>query len=380
MKTAVVILNWNGKGFLEKFLPGVIGSLNENAELIVADNGSTDGSVEMLSGRFPDIRTITFDKNYGFTGGYNKALSMIDAEYYVLLNSDIEVTDGWLEPLEEWMDSHPFCGACVPKILSYSRREMFEYAGAAGGLIDKYGYPFCRGRVMDITEKDFGQYDKPENVLWGSGACLLVRAHIYNKIGGLDERFFAHQEEIDLCWRIQLEGYSVMLVPDSKVYHVGGGTLPNNSPWKLQLNYRNNLLLLSNNLAKTYSLEYFNENYIEPEGAQIDGDESEAEEIAKEAAKTGCRKAGRMIAKRKLLDIMSATVYLLSFRWKYFRSVIKAHKEYKKLVVETDGNSIIEYLLEKGKIAGVQGIYPGMIIWQKMLHGKDIFKIVKQKM
>ena len=257
MKTAIVILNWNGKHFLEKFLPGLADSISggtEQTEIIVADNGSTDGSLEFLSETFPSIHTITFDRNYGFTGGYNRALRQIDAQYYILLNSDIEITDGWLEPLVEWMDTHPFCGACAPKLLSYADREMFEYAGAAGGMIDRYGYPFCKGRILKMTEKDYGQYDEPEDVLWASGACLMVRADIYRKTGGLDERFFAHQEEIDLCWRIQLEGYNVTVIPESKVFHVGGGTLQNGSPWKLMLNYRNNLLMLSNNLAKTYSL------------------------------------------------------------------------------------------------------------------------------
>ncbi len=382
MKTAIVILNWNGKHFLEKFLPGLTDSISggtEQTEIIVADNGSTDGSLEFLSGTFPSIHTITFDRNYGFTGGYNRALRQIDAQYYILLNSDIEVTDGWLEPLVEWMDTHPFCGACAPKLLSYADREMFEYAGAAGGMIDRYGSPFCKGRILKMTEKDYGQYDEPEDVLWASGACLMVRADIYRKTGGLDERFFAHQEEIDLCWRIQLEGYNVTIIPESKVFHVGGGTLQNGSPWKLMLNYRNNLLMLSNNLAKTYSLEYFNDKYMEPEGALLDGDETEAEAVARKAAAIGLKRAGRTIFIRKTLDGLSAAVYLVTFRWKYFKAVLDAHREYKALAKAPDKNEIIGFLLDKGKISGVTGIYRKWIIPRALLHGKDIFKRIRQE-
>ncbi len=385
MKTAIVILNWNGIEFLKGFLPGLVKSVSlENGtsaddEVIIADNASEDGSMEWLAENYPGLRTIRFDRNYGFTGGYNRALAQIDAQYYLLINSDIEVTDGWLAPLEEYIDTHPLCGACAPKLHSWKQRDMFEYAGAAGGYLDKYGYPFCRGRVLDWTEKDFGQYDEPENVLWASGACLMVRAELFNRIGGFDERFFAHQEEIDLCWRIQLEGYHVTIIPDSTVYHIGGGTLPKGSPWKLNLNYRNNLLMLSNCLARTYALNYFNDNYIEPEGALVEGDESEAEEIAGEAAEIGMKMARRTIFKRMLLDGCSAFIYLISCKFRYFKAVVKAHKEYRSLVRPVTEEEIREYLLDKGKVAGVEGLYPEWIIPKALIHRKDIFKILRSE-
>ena len=385
MKTAIVILNWNGIEFLKRFLPGLVKSVSlENGtsaddEVIIADNASEDGSMEWLAENYPGLRTIRFDRNYGFAGGYNRALAQIDAQYYLLINSDIEVTDGWLAPLEEYIDTHPLCGACAPKLHSWKQRDMFEYAGAAGGYLDKYGYPFCRGRVLDWTEKDFGQYDEPENVLWASGACLMVRAELFNRIGGFDERFFAHQEEIDLCWRIQLEGYHVTIIPDSTVYHIGGGTLPKGSPWKLNLNYRNNLLMLSNCLARTYALNYFNDNYIEPEGALVEGDESEAEEIAGEAAEIGMKMARRTIFKRMLLDGCSAFIYLISCKFRYFKAVVKAHKEYRSLVRPVTEEEIREYLLDKGKVAGVEGLYPEWIIPKALIHRKDIFKILRSE-
>lgn len=383
MKTAIVILNWNGKRHLERFLPGLVESIGHGTgtsadnQVIIADNASEDGSIEWIRKNFPQIRIIEFDRNYGFTGGYNRALALIDAQYYLLINSDIEISDGWLAPLEEYIDTHPLCGACAPKLHSWQKRDMFEYAGAAGGCIDRYGYPFCRGRVLDWTEKDFGQYDEPQNVLWVSGACMLVRADLFRKLGGFDERFFAHQEEIDLCWRIQLEGYLVTVVPDSVVYHIGGGTLPKESPWKLELNYRNNLLMLSNNLAKTYALEYYNDNYIEPEGALMEGDESEAEEIASEAAGIGIRKARTTIFRRMILDGCSAFIYLISFKFRYFQAVIKAHREYRQLVKETNMEEIEQYLIEKGKVAGVAGLYPEWIIPKALLYRKDIFKMIR---
>ncbi len=383
MKTAIVILNWNGKEYLKRFLPGLVDSIGAGTgtsadnRVIIADNASTDGSMEWLRENFPEIRTIVFDRNYGYAGGYNKALKQIDAQYYLLINSDIEVSDGWLAPLEEYIDTHPLCGACAPKLHSWKDREMFEYAGAAGGYIDRYGYPFCRGRVLDWTEKDFGQYDEPADVLWASGACLMVRAELFHRIGGFDNRFFAHQEEIDLCWRIQLEGYLVTVIPDSTVYHVGGGTLPKGSPWKLELNYRNNLLMLSNNLAKTYALEYYNDNYIEPEGAQMEGDESEAEEIAAEAAGTGIRQARKTIFIRMLLDGCAALIYLITFKFGYFKAVIRAHRDYRRSVREVSGEEIERYLIEKGKIAGVAGMYPGWIVPKALIYRKDIFKMIR---
>ena len=389
VRTAIVILNWNGRNYLERFLPALIHSVDllnysrsedgSHDEIVIADNASTDGSLEMLKEKFPDIRRIVLDRNYGFTGGYNKALAQIHAQYYLLLNSDVEVTDGWLEPLEEWLDAHHLCGVCAPKLLSFNDREMFEYAGAAGGLIDRFGYPFCRGRVMGMTEKDYGQYDEPANVLWASGACMLVRSELFHRVGGFDERFFAHQEEIDLCWRIQMEGYFVTIIPESRVYHIGGGSLPNNSPWKLELNYRNNLLMLENNLAKTYALDYFNENYMESEGAQLEGDDSEEEIIARKAADYGKRKASRTIFWRKCLDGLSALAYLFSFKADKFKAVLKAHRSYRKLVRRPSGEDIANYLVEKGKISEVNGIFDKWIVRVAIVHGERVFRRLRQE-
>ena len=246
-KAVVVILNWNTEGFLRRFLPGLVASMPEGCEVIVADNASTDGSLRLMASQFPQVRVIALDRNYGFTGGYNRAFLALEDlyEYFLLINSDIEVPpSGWLEPLLAYMDAHPDCGACAPKLHAWQERDSFEYAGAAGGFIDRYGYPFCRGRVLKKLERDYGQYDSPRAVFWASGACLLVRSALYRELGGLDERFFAHMEEIDLCWRMQRAGYHVAVVPASTVWHIGGGTLPPTSPTKLYLNYRNNLLML----------------------------------------------------------------------------------------------------------------------------------------
>ena len=245
-------MNWNTAEFLRRFLPALLESVRGlDAEVVVADNASGDASVEVLRTEFPGVRTIALEENYGFTGGYNRALREVEAEYYVLLNSDVEVPQGWLEPLVDWMDSHPECGACGPKLLCWDERDRFEYAGAAGGYIDRFGFPFCRGRVLSRTEKDRGQYDSPAQVLWVSGACMMVRSALWREFGGLDERFFAHMEEIDLCWRMALGGWTVWNVPSSKVYHIGGGSLPNGSPRKVELNFRNSLLMLDKCLPAT---------------------------------------------------------------------------------------------------------------------------------
>ena len=251
MKVAVVILNYNGRKFLEQFLPNVIANCDPaTTEVVVADNASTDDSVSFMRERFPDIRLIENGSNGGFATGYNVALRQVEAQYYVLLNSDIEVTPHWIEPVIELMDADPQIAACQPKILSYYHKEQFEYAGACGGFIDKYGYPFCRGRVFQNLEVDKGQYDTPMEVFWATGACMFVRADLYHKVGGLDDSFFAHMEEIDLCWRLKNAGYKVYCCPQSQVYHIGGGTLPKNSPRKTYLNFRNNLSLLVKNLPK----------------------------------------------------------------------------------------------------------------------------------
>ena len=248
-KVAVVILNYNGKKFLEQFLPNVIENTDATlADIVVADNASTDGSVEFMKQAFPDIRLIVNDFNGGFATGYNQALRQVDAEYYVLLNSDIEVTHRWIEPIVELMDADQSIAACQPKILSYHDRTKFEYAGAAGGYIDQYGYPFCRGRLFQHLENDQGQYDDTKEVFWATGACLFVRAELYLQHGGLDDSFFAHMEEIDFCWRMKNLGYKIYCCPQSKVYHIGGGTLPKSSARKTYLNFRNNLSLLYKNL------------------------------------------------------------------------------------------------------------------------------------
>ncbi len=249
IRIAVVILNWNGLHHLKRFLPSICHySDAPGTSVIVVDNGSTDDSVEYIRQTLPEVELITFSENFGFAPGYYKALKQIDAEYFVLLNSDVEVTPGWLEPLVAAMDADPGVGACMPKMRDYQRREYFEYAGAAGGYIDFFGYPFCRGRLLSSVEKDTGQYDDNKFIFWASGACMFVRSMAYFRAGGLDSDFFAHMEEIDLCWRMRRIGYTVQAIPESIVYHIGGGTLPNNNPHKLYLNYRNNLYLLFKNL------------------------------------------------------------------------------------------------------------------------------------
>lgn len=249
MTASIVILNWNGENYLQQFLPILIENTQlPNVEIIVADNASTDNSLAVMKAEFPAIRTIVLDKNYGFAGGYNKALAQIEADYYVLLNSDVEVTAHWLEPLLEYMDHHDTVAACQPKIRSFIQRTYFEHAGASGGYIDRFGFPFCRGRVFSEVEKDNNQYDNIAQVFWATGACLVVRSNLYWKVGGLDEEFFAHMEEIDLCWRFNSRGFRVVCIPESTIYHIGGGTLNTESPNKTYLNFRNNLLLLYKNL------------------------------------------------------------------------------------------------------------------------------------
>jgi GT2 family glycosyltransferase len=288
---AIVILNWNTKEQLQAFLPSVINySRDESVEVIVVDNGSTDGSVEFLEQKYPDLRTILFERNYGFTGGYNKALAQIDAKYYVILNSDIEVTSNWLKPLKACLDNDPTVAACMPKMKSWQNREYFEYAGAAGGFIDKFGYPFCRGRILDTVEKDTGQYDEYSKVFWATGACIFVRSELFHRLGRFDDDFFAHMEEIDFCWRLNNHGYSIRYVPRSVVYHVGGGTLPKENPFKLFLNYRNNLFLLYKNLPQ--------------------------------------KKFYPLLITRIILDWLSALVFLLQGKGKSVLSVFSAHRKF----------------------------------------------------
>ena len=243
-KVAIVILNWNGRQMLSAYLPSVLQHSRDDATVYVADNASTDDSLAMLREHFPEVRLIELEKNWGFADGYNKALRQIEADYYLLLNSDIEVTHHWLIPMIELLDSHQDIAACQPKLLSIFDKDIFEYAGASGGYLDKYGYPFCRGRIFETVERDNGQYDNQADVLWATGAALMIRSKDYWAVGGLDGRFFAHCEEIDLCWRLRIRGRRIVCLPDSYVYHVGGGTLPKANPMKTFLNFRNNLTML----------------------------------------------------------------------------------------------------------------------------------------
>lgn len=354
MKTAVVILNWNTKGFLERFLPGLLDSVRGlDASVIVADSASTDGSMEMMRERFPEVRRIVLDGNYGFTGGYNRALAQVEAEYYVLINSDIEVTPGWLEPLTEWMDAHPDCGACGPKLRSWQDRGRFEYAGAAGGRLDRWGYPFCRGRILSRTEEDRGQYDAPADVFWATGACLMTRSSLWRALGGLDDRFFAHMEEIDYCWRLQLEGWRVCNVPASVVYHVGGGTLPQDSPQKLKLNFRNNLLMLDNNLAYTYT-------------------------ALGEAPEKALAHARRTVFQRKCLDGCAAAAYLLTGRFKSFRAVRDAHREASHLR-KCMSVSELSAWKDAHKNRQIHGLYKGSIVLAALSKGDIVFEYIESR-
>lgn len=258
MKVAVIILNWNGENLLRKFLPSVIRNTNaEIGQVIVVDNHSTDSSMACLEKEFPEVERLVLDKNYGFAGGYNRAIKQIEAEYAVLLNSDVETTAGWLEPLVDVLDKEEKVAAVQPKIKSYHEKNKFEYAGACGGYIDYLGFPFCRGRIMDEIEIDHGQYEDIRDVFWVTGAALCIRRNAYLEAGGLDETFFAHMEEIDLCWRLKNIGYILKVIPASVVYHLGGGSLPMNHPRKLFLNYRNNLLMLYKNLGSEYRTRVF---------------------------------------------------------------------------------------------------------------------------
>jgi GT2 family glycosyltransferase len=254
---AIVILNWNGQKYLQQFLPSVCSAAYSNLKIIVADNGSTDQSIAFLEKNYPDLQLIRFDKNYGFAKGYNKALQQIESDYYVILNSDVEVQSSWLHPMINLLESDKTIAACQPKILSFNNKNMFDYAGAAGGWLDEYGYPFAKGRVFDICEEDHGQYDQTEPIFWASGAALFIRSKIFHAMRGFDEYFFAHQEEIDLCWRIQLAGYKIYSCPSSVVHHIGGGTLPRGNSLKTYLNFRNNLIMLSKNLPLSKKLWVF---------------------------------------------------------------------------------------------------------------------------
>lgn len=321
LKTKVVILNWNGAEFLTRFLAGVRRSVPSWADVVVADNGSKDSSREVVAS-VEGVEWLPLGENYGFAGGYNRALADMEGDIFVLLNSDVETPDGWLEPLVEILENEPRVAAVQPKILSYASPEKFEYAGAAGGFIDRYGYPFCRGRVMASLEEDRGQYDSCTEVFWASGACVAVRADVWRMCDGLDGDFFAHMEEIDLAWRMQLKGYVVKVEPRSRVYHIGGGTLPNNSPRKIYYNFRNSLYMLHKCLPD-------NKFWI--------------------------------LRVRKMMDWLSWGVYLLSGRWSLAREVLRAHRDYRARRVELDAK---REKIHSGAVAVPRGVYDGWIVWR----------------
>jgi len=339
-EVSIVILNWNGKQHLELFLPYLLQHTSyPGAEIVVADNGSVDDSLDFLKKEYPGIRIIELDLNHGFSGGYNRALEQVDAKYVLLLNSDIEVTKGWLEPMIEFMEQDEQAGACTPKILDFKRRTHFEYAGAAGGFLDRFGYPFCRGRLFDHLEEDQGQYDDSTNLFWGSGACLMVRADLYKESGGLDEEFFAHMEEIDLCWRLQRMGYHIRYIPSSTVYHVGGATLQRENPFKTFLNFRNNLLLLHKNLPSR--------------------------------GRTG------ILLIRMILDGISAFRFLFQGAFRDFLAVFKAHLSYNGMKSSYRGMKNKNKYPENDVI--VAGIFPRSIVREFFLKGKRKFSDLKFK-
>ncbi len=332
--TKVVILNWNGAEWLARFLPRVVASIPSWAKVVVADNGSTDSSEEVVA-ECDGVEWLPLGENYGFAEGYNRALKGMDGEVFVLLNSDVEPSDGWLEPLVERLTKEPKVGAVQPKIRAYNAPEKFEYAGAAGGFLDCYGYPFCRGRVMSSVEQDTGQYDTPCRVFWASGACMAVRADVWRKMGGLDGDFFAHMEEIDLCWRMQLAGYDVEVMPASVVYHVGGGTLPNNSQRKIYLNFRNSLAMMHKCLS-----------------------ESELWRLQV----------------RRAMDWLSWCVYVVTGKWGFARAVARAHRDYRKMRPQLDAK---RQRVQSGVVRKEVGtIYPHWIVWRYFM-GKKRFVQLK---
>ena len=332
-KLSVVILNWNGKRFLERFLPTLLRTLPDYAEAVVCDNASEDDSVAFLRENFPQVTLLQNEKNEGFALGYNLALQRVDAKYYCLLNSDIEVIDGWIEPVIEQMDANEKIAAVQPKLLSFDRRDEFEYAGACGGFIDKYGYPFCRGRVFSNLEKDHGQYDTVTDIFWATGAAMFVRSDVFHLMEGLDGDFFAHMEEIDFCWRIKNLGYKIKVNPASVVYHIGGGTLPKNNSYKTFLNFRNSLYLLIKNLPderirKTLILRFFLDQ-VAAFSFLAQGHVKDFTAVYK-ALYTVARTYKQFLAKRN-------TFPKLAFQDCYPESVVKLH--YLKRKTKFDGKS-----------------------------------------
>ncbi|MBL0357115.1 MAG: glycosyltransferase family 2 protein [Chitinophagaceae bacterium] len=328
---AVVILNWNGKAYLEQFLPALLASSYPNKKIIVADNASTDDSVSFLKTSFPAVEIVINKTNEGFAKGYNSALKKIQADYYVLLNSDVEVTPGWIEPVIRLMESDASIAACQPKIKAFKNKHQFEYAGASGGWLDEFGYPFSRGRIFDYVEDDNGQYEDAVPCFWASGAAMFVRPGLYHNTGGLDEYFFAHQEEIDLCWRLQLAGYKIYVQPKSVVYHIGGGTLPKENNLKVFLNFRNNLIMLAKNI-------------------------SFSEAIWRLPIRMG-------------LDTIAAWKGLLGGSGGYFIAIARAHLHFIKWCLFDKKRSVFP-LSKTGKL---NGLYKGSAVWQHFVKKKTKF-------
>jgi GT2 family glycosyltransferase len=331
---AIVILNWNGKDFLEKFLPSVITCSNGH-EIIVADNASSDDSVAYLNQNFPGIRVIQNKENGGFAKGYNDALKLVESDYYILLNSDIEVTEGWVEPMLEHLEKNKQIAGCQPKILAYNDKSKFEHAGASGGYLDKNYYPFCRGRIFEVTEEDAHQYDDITSIFWASGASLMIRSKVYHEAGGLDESFFAHMEEIDLCWRIQNMGFEFSCVPQSVVYHVGGGTLNYMNPKKTYLNFRNSLYMIAKNHKGILIFKLF---------------------------------------KRLCLDGLASMKFLFSGDFKHIIALLKAHIHfYGKLGSILRKRSEFKKLFPLKSWKELKGLYRKNIILEKFLNGRSKF-------
>ena len=328
---AIVILNWNGKKYLQQFLPALLASDYSNKKIIVADNASTDDSVIFLQQHYPSIEIIRNASNEGFAKGYNTALKKVQGDYYILLNSDVEVTPGWIEPIISLMESDTTIAACQPKIKSFNNRHQFEYAGGSGGWLDEFGYPFSRGRVFDIVEDDDGQYEDAATCFWASGAALFVKSTLYHELGGLDEYFFAHQEEIDFCWRLQLAGYKVYVQPKSVVYHIGGGTLPKENNLKVFLNFRNNLIMLAKNLTLS-------------------------EAVWKIPVRMG-------------LDAVAAWKGLLGGSGGYFIAISKAHIYFIIWLLLYKKRSVFP-ALKQGRL---NGYYKGSAVWQHFVKGKIKF-------
>lgn len=337
MKTSVVILNWNGRKLLEQFLPTVLQhTLNDETEVVVADNGSSDDSLDFLKANFPQVPVIILDKNYGFAEGYNRALQQVQSEYVVLLNSDVETTENWLSTMIRYIDEHPEISALQPKILAQTRKTHFEYAGACGGFIDRFGYPFCRGRILENVEEDLGQYDSVIPVFWATGACLCIRRKDYFEAGGLDARFFAHMEEIDLCWRLNARGKRVECLPQSVVYHVGAASLAKENPRKTYLNFRNNLLMLYKN-SRLRSLIF-------------------------------------VFTLRLILDALAFLHLILRGKFENAKSVIEAHKDFFKMRPDFKHNR--RENLKKRVIGHIPTKFRGSILWNYYVKGKKTYAAI----